>query len=416
MTINNYYGNDFKQVDSTKSDLTSSPYQKYFSIYGYLRSKGNEKGPYLVAAYTNDYGNQELVDQCHINSLGFYSLTLYQGTFFLYVFRDVNRDGVFTQKECVGKYEGSSKSITFASSDTLVSSIRKYDIEISEKPEEIGLSMKIAYKSKPELTKSAVFPEGALRDIDDEIFNEQYGHIGLYDPQEFLEHSDRYFYALQEYSPFKTPVLFVHGRGKTPYQFKSVIDSLNQNKYQPWLFYYPSGASANELVNVLHEILFSGELIKLRWRKIIVIAEGVGALITKGAINRNYANGKRNRISAFISISAPFGGDYLFPEDGEVINLRDSDLNDFNPGSRFIKNLNSFDLPDKIEHYLFFTYRDKEIDSIIVKTIEYPKLESQLYQKVQFSTPYIYGYNESSESILKNDDVIMRIKNTVEKY
>lgn len=417
MTVNNFYYNDqHEEIKDTITALSLSNFRKSYMVYGYLAGDISEPGPYLVAAYTTEYGKQELVDSYQMGTPGFYSLSLPQGSFYLYVFRDINRNFIFSDNECVGRFEGNSQTITFATVDTLASSVRRYDIKINEDVIKINLSLDIKFETKPQLTVSTVFPMGTLRDIGDEIFDKKYGIMGLYNPEEFRDQIELNFYALQEYSPFKRPILFIHGRRGTPAIFKKLIAGLDQSKFQPWFFYYPSGAAANETVDILYEIFFSGRFIKASRKEMIILTEGTGALILKGVINRTLAENKPNQIKALITIGAPFNGEVIDSSEDMTAKGNDVFLNDLTVSSRFVKNLNSVKIEKNFDHFLFFTYAEANRDSAVIKMQNVDKLKSQLQYKSQFSSTAIFGFNETAKSILESDTLAIKLKEILTKY
>lgn len=413
---NNYYSKD--KEDDQEIELLSSSILKNrrYMVYGYLGEQLSNAGPYLVTAYTTEFGEQELVDTYQMGKAGFYSLSLPQGSFYLYVFRDINRDFIFTNEECIGKYEGNSETITFASVDSLQSSIRRYDIDISNETEKVGFNVNIKYEAKPQLTESSVFPMGSIRDIDDEIFIKKYGIMGYYNPEEFREQIELNFYSLQEYSPAKQPIIFIHGKKSTPAEFKKIVQAIDQMKFQPWFFYYPSGAAANETVDILYEIFFSNRFMKVPRKKMIMVVEGTGALILKGAINRSVAEEKSNTIEALITIGTPFSGEVIDSLENMTFQNDNYHLNDLSVGSRFIKNINSIGFKRKYDHHLFFSYGQSSADSTVLNNQKIGDLTSQLNYESQFNSTSIFGFNETAETILKSDTMITKLKEILNTY
>jgi hypothetical protein len=48
--------------------------------------------------------------------------------------------------------------------------------------------------------------------------------------------------VLEPYDTSRIPVLFIHGIGGTPRDFRAVIDALDRTRFQAWVFSYPPGA------------------------------------------------------------------------------------------------------------------------------------------------------------------------------
>lgn len=407
MTVNNYYYNNQKDSVVDNRDIVKrNLYKNNYMIYGNLIGDVDIPGPYLVTAFTSEYGKQELIDSYQMGEAGFYSLNLPQGSFFLYVFRDINRDYLFSSNECVGRYEGNSETITFATVDSSYSSVRKYDINLFKESESVNFDLSIQYVTKPILTKSSFYPMGTIRDIEDDIFSSKYGLMGMFEPEEFREHVELNFYALQEYAFFKQPILFIHGRKGAPGIFKDIVNNINQNHFQPWFFYYPSGGSANENVDILYEVLFSGDFLIKTLKRIVVITEGTGALLFKNVIKRSVAEGKRNKIAALITIGAPFNGEIIDTSEYYTRGELRASLYDLAEESMFIKSLYSMNIDYDFDHHLIFN----------IDTTSFKNLKSQLHYKTQFLSTSLFGINGSSETILQSDTLIMKINKLLDGY
>ena len=50
-------------------------------------------------------------------------------------------------------------------------------------------------------------------------------------------------YFLGPYDRTRIPVLFVHGISGTPRHFATLIEGLDTRRFQPWVYYYPSGTA-----------------------------------------------------------------------------------------------------------------------------------------------------------------------------
>jgi hypothetical protein len=103
---------------------------------------------------------------------------------------------------------------------------------------------------------------GARIALDDELFSEENGSKGFWEPFSFNKDFGGNIYFLEEYDPEKIPILFIHGAGGTPKGWKYFIDSIDRNRFQPWYFYYPSGARihfAKRSVRECHHLSFDGQ-------------------------------------------------------------------------------------------------------------------------------------------------------------
>jgi len=112
--------------------------------------------------------------------------------------------------------------------------------------------------------------------LDDRLFDDEYGELGLWKPSDFASKIQYDFFALEEPDPAKTVALFVHGVGGTPRSFKYFVEALNRKQFQPWFYYYPSLSPLNHtgwaLVDALRD--YQGGL--SQWPRVIVVAHSMG--------------------------------------------------------------------------------------------------------------------------------------------
>jgi len=76
---------------------------------------------------------------------------------------------------------------------------------------------------------------GQVVSLDDPRFSATNVRWGLWVPQEFLPDTGAGLYFLQEYARDKIPILFVHGSGGNPTDFRFLIEDLDRSRYQPWV-------------------------------------------------------------------------------------------------------------------------------------------------------------------------------------
>lgn len=77
---------------------------------------------------------------------------------------------------------------------------------------------------------------------------------------------------LEKYDPSRIPVLFVHGTDGSPANFKYPIEHLDRQRFQPWVYYYPSSARLGLIADHLAQTVLQVEL-HYRVPKLIVVAQ-----------------------------------------------------------------------------------------------------------------------------------------------
>jgi pimeloyl-ACP methyl ester carboxylesterase len=148
---------------------------------------------------------------------------------------------------------------------------------------------------------------GAVVSLDDRRLSSEMGAKGLWKPREYLLEVGAGIFFLEPYDPDKIPVLFVHGIAGSPSQFRYLIDSLDPERYQPWLFAYPSsfplayvGRVLNEMLKILHQ--------RHDFERLDVVAHSMGGLVARAFINEYILEGHHHYLRHFVTLSTPWNG------------------------------------------------------------------------------------------------------------
>ena len=133
------------------------------------------------------------------------------------------------------------------------------------------------------------------------------GSKGLWEPRTYMLEVGAGIFFLEPYDPDKIPVLFVHGIAGSPVEFRYLVQSLDRERYQPWLLAYPSalpitflGSRLNDMLNLLHRRHDFGRL--------HVIAHSMGGLVSRAFINEYVHGGRHDYLGHFVTLSTPWGG------------------------------------------------------------------------------------------------------------
>ena len=124
---------------------------------------------------------------------------------------------------------------------------------------------------------------GAITTLDDPRFRMENAVSGMWAPVDFVFHVRPGVYFLQAYDPTKIPVLFVHGIQGTPRSFRLLIEHLDAATFQPWVAYYPSGASLSLCAEHLSQIM---DKLRLQYgvQRVFVVAHSMGGLVARGLV------------------------------------------------------------------------------------------------------------------------------------
>jgi pimeloyl-ACP methyl ester carboxylesterase len=376
-----------------------------YTVYGKIKSVLLRETPVAIVAFSFKFGKQELVDYNILKDEGYYSLFLPEGLYFLYAFADLNHNNKFELDECTGIRKNElilSDSLYFS---RIVGGI---DIIIIT-PRSIKAHLQPFELSVPETyntTNSRPFPSGTLRTLDDPLFSKDIASKGVFSPSEFLKIAPMYFYAINKWNERKIPIVFVHGYSGYPQEFRFIVDHIDTTKFQPWFFYYPSGQRLDRTGEVFYEIFLSGNIIKLRQKRLIIFAHSMGGLVAKYALNKYSKSSRSDEHIDYISASTPYGGNIDVENGIKNMPVVVPSWLDISADSPFIKNLHSVPLASNISFTLFFSYKNNGPVIMGQNSDGTIPLNSQLYPPAQKAATQCIGFDATHEGILLCPEMI----------
>jgi pimeloyl-ACP methyl ester carboxylesterase len=237
---------------------------------------------------------------------------------------------------------------------------------------------------------------------------ETYGRKGLWQPLSFVKEKRGGVYLLQAYDPDKVPVLFIHGAGGTPQDWRYFITHLDRSKYQAWVYYYPTGlpidlsaAWLNNFIAELHN--------RYGFARLAIAAHSMGGLVARRflALNRGAAHDYATLLATF---STPFGGVPAARLGLTLGAYAVPSWRDLAPDSDFLRALQSQPLSARVRHHVFFAYREDgaEFDSDGVISVA-----SQREQHIAASAARMHGFRTDHSDILDSPSVFKRFAATL---
>jgi len=374
-------------------------------VYGTLNHAGLEHQPnsFSIAAFSNRFQEFELVDVMQgVRANTHYGLNLPPGEYQLLVFSDLDSNGHYEASEVVGERK---VNIPAHSKHTVVGGM---DITLFE-PTDKQLSVKLnAPASIParstDEAESLFYPTGTIRDMFDPIFDRDVAMMGLYHPAAFLEKARTMFYALEEDVSYKIPVIFVHGIGGTPIEFKRIVEKVDRTRFKPWFFYYPSGSDLDQIALFFQNLFLSGNVIPVDEKlPIIVVAHSMGGLVVKEALNLQKT--PKNRI-LFLSMASPFDGHPGAAKGQQMAPMVLPAWRDLNPDGKFIKNLYRKPAHPLVEHRLIYAYKNPKMAKFGENSDGVVQLSSQLRPAAQKQAFAQIGFDSSHTKILAHEEAI----------
>jgi len=387
--------------------------QTYF-VYGQLKNGQKEKSrnSLVVVALSNKYKQNEIVDINHRSRLdSYYALTLPEGSYQLLVLEDSNRDNIYSENEIIAQHHLVLDAQIYP--DKVVGNV---DIQLPQTSIPIVQKLAVPVSTAHNTQRSLFFPKGTIRKIEDPIFSERIATLGMYEPAAFMESAPMMFYALEEDTPHKVPVIFVHGIGGTTKEFQAILNRLDRKRYKPWFFYYPSGMDLNQLAKLFYNIYLSGKVVKKNPSETVIVAHSMGGLVVREALNLYQGNELENRVKLFITMASPLGGLESAQTGVEQAPLVLPAWRGLAPGGEFIRNLFRHPLPSHMQYHLLYAYLgtgDREDTDGVVP------VQSQLSAPAVKASSAQYGFKTGHAEILQDSaaiDTVLELTGRVKSY
>lgn len=357
-----------------------------------------------VVALSNHHQRDEVVEVNRLGKAGsYYGMNLPAGEYRLLVLADINRDGLHDSAEIVGE---TRLSLPEVSAERVVGGI---DIGLSSPRSASSATLPAPLTALRENTNldSLFYPKGALRSLDDALFSDGMRQLGMFDPAAFIEAAPTMFYALEEDRSHKIPVVFVHGMGGSPRDFKAIVERMDRKRYKPWFFYYPSGLGLQQVSQLFYDIFVSGKVVPMGEVPMVLVAHSMGGLVVRQAMNQYGRSAGENRVALIVTIASPFGGHPAARSGVEMAPMVVPSWRDLDPGGDFIAGLFRTALPDSVPHHVIYAYRDsadprRGTDGVV-------SIASQLPAKAGFVPGATHGFKSGHGEVLSDAAAIAKI-------
>ena len=244
---------------------------------------------------------------------------------------------------------------------------------------------------------------GDVTTLDDPRFALENAKDSLWRPLDFVIAQRPGVYFLQPYDAARVPVLFVHGMLGTPRDLRYLIDRLDRARFQPWVYYYPSGARLSVDAEHLNQTVAKLQQ-RYHFRRFALVGYSMGGLVSREFLLRHAASARPDRLPVFVSISSPWGGDSAADLGIKTAPVVVRVWRDMVPGSDFLRTLFARPLPPQTKHYLLFTYR-RNSALFGASSDETVTVASQLRPEAQREATYLYGFDDTHESVLADPEV-----------
>jgi len=347
----------------------------------------------------------KIADHFVLERPGRWGFAVSAGTYAVVAFQDLNQDLKLQVSEPFLRLE-KERTFTCKAGDRLADMTLRIPAagrtRLTETVDVSALQVR-SVQDQLQLSLSQVTAFGELVTLDDPRFYESVAEDGLWRPFDFLFKGRPGVYFLEPYDPNKIPVLFVHGINGTPINFRTLIDRLDRTRFQPWVYYYPSGAS---LANVADHLAQTMRKLQLQhgFRTFAVLAHSMGGLVSRGFLLR-YTDGGSANVPLYITIATPWDGHKAAQSGIDYSPAVVRVWIDMVPNSEYLRSL--YERGIGLPHYLLFAFRQEGRSSEANDgTVT---VASQLRQEAQRDATRIEGYNETHMSVLEAKNVSERV-------
>lgn len=247
---------------------------------------------------------------------------------------------------------------------------------------------------------------GQVVGLDDPRFSAANVRWGLWVPMvEFLPDTGAGLYFLQEFAGDKIPLLFVHGSGGNPTDFRFLIENLDRSRYQPWVYFYPTGVRLERQSELLYRIVAALQN-RFGFRELAVLAHSMGGLVARGAISEAVRRSAPIEFPVFITLSTPWQG-HAGAEKGVAQSPAVVPAwKDMATRSPFLKKIWETPLPQETAYYLLFGYSGDFSLTINRNNDGAVSLASMLDPRAQAASRRTFGFNEDHGGVLSSPAVV----------
>jgi len=381
--------------------------QRSASIRGRVTRERVGRGDILVVAYAR--GASIATDVFTLPEAGDYLFTLRAGEYRIMAFEDVNQDRV---PDPASALRSETVDVRLAEGEN------RHDVDLRLSGD-AAVPADMPRLPEPGRRQTQGLPDidvGVVTTLDDPRFSNDNGRFGMWQPVAFMFDVGAGIYFLDACDASRTPILFVHGIGGHPAEFKYLVGTLDRRRFQPWFVYYPSGLELGRIADGM--VRWMQELqIRCGFHHLVVVAHSMGGLVARAFIQRAAGSAVPgiDGIRTFVSISTPWGG-----HPAAALGVAHAPAvvpawRDLMPGSRFLETLMETPLPRDVPYYLFFGFGGGGGSRFVPGANDgVVTVASELDPRAQAAAIRMFGYDETHRGILNSAAVAAQLKAVVE--
>jgi pimeloyl-ACP methyl ester carboxylesterase len=378
----------------------------YGTLHGTVSVAEPASGTIVALVYAGSPGEEHVVDSFVLDQPGAYFFLVPAGRYRVGAFEDRNGNGVYDPGvDPAASYAGGEVSVAGAGV------VEGLDLRIGPgEGSPLRVTFALPAAGRREAKRLPEIHVGEVVSLSDPRFARTNSELGLWQPIDFLFDVGAGIFFLEPYDPQKIPVLFVHGALGTPIDFSEIVEHLDRTRFQPWLVYYPTALSIDQLGAGLDR--WMQRLYALhRFPRLVVVAHSMGGLVARDFLNetlREPVGGVADALCLFVTISTPWNGQDAAAFGVEHAPAVAPSWHDLVPGNPFLETLLAQALPERIPHHLFFGFGggsrlyDEANDGVVT-------VASELAPLAQRGARRLYGFDASHTGILRSPEVAAQL-------
>jgi len=326
-----------------------------YALVGRVENIAHAEGDVFLLLYAKRDDSWQLECFTLPDDSGYFSFTATAGTYLLAGFDDRNANLSHDPGEPAGAWGKPDEIVVYEGPKTEARKAALEYLPLNLTPGRFPVDSAVTSVKNVERISASLIKLGQLADWENPAFDEEHGSTGYWKPVTFVKQHGIGIYFMAPYDRNKIPVLFVHGATGTPRGWKALADSLDDRRFQPWVFYYPSGLRLTAMSTALNKMVKQLQ-IDYGFERMAVVAHSMGGLVSRGFIIKHLVEDGLGTVRVLVSISTPWGGVSMAATGVKQAPQAIPSWHDVAPQSEFIQRIFADPLHPLVPHYLIFSY------------------------------------------------------------
>lgn len=338
----------------------------------------------LVAVPTRPWGSTRLVRAIVLEGGGDFRFSVDRGRYRVIAFEDADRDDRVSE----GERSAASELLQIGRRE-FVNDLHLHVARVNDVP-----------LMGKRLVDERQFVVGEIAELDHERFSAAVGEMSAWRPRDMVARHQPGLYFLEEYDPEKVPVIFVHGLGGYGAQFRALTEGIDRERFQPWVFTYPSGMRVEHSAELLLAVVREAS-VDTGAQHLCVVSHSVGGLVTRHALGHHLRQREVPLIRGLTTIGSPFAGLSAVAAGVRMAPEVVPAWYDLVPDQGFVRSLFRVPLPARMPNVLLFSYQEGSVGDGVVP------VSSQLRREAQEEASTIRGVEATHPGALE-DPIVLR--------